>query len=468
MNHGMQQNHGGRMRWAGWAVGIATVLSMAACKNAGKTGQNDNIAASTGDARQGTQAATPASAASTPAPTEAATKPASDKSKPASGRLVDRVVLLTVDALRGDQPWTGYSHAKTPALSKLAEESVVFTRGYSVANTTGPSISGMLAVRYPTELERDDCPLAGFTIGEGVAPVLSKAGGWSGAAHGHSYFGGSTAPKGGFDAWKTIDNIAGRLVTEGAVTGPEVTELMKELIKEAPTDKPVWLWAHYLEPHDSYVYHKDFPPSGEPKRGVYDGEVAFVDNEIGKVLQAIEESGHKDRTAVIIAADHGEAFGEHDRYRHGFTVFEEEVHVPLILRIPGQAPKRVDTPRSVMDVGRTVAALLGVQAPSRWRGRSLVEDLDGIPKERPVIVDVPKLMNLPDQQAVLIGKYKVTRLGEKWSVYDLEADPKEKSPLAGAANQSLVAELVGKAKDAVGQIETVPSQACKRQAFRPK
>ena len=395
------------------------------------------------------QSALAASSAATPAP-----------AKPPK---LDRVVLITIDALRGDQPWTGYELAKTPVLSKFAEQGVVYTRNYAIANTTGPAISGLLAVRYPTELERDNCPLAGFTIGEGLGPVLSKAGVWTGAAHGHAYFGGATAPKGGFTDWRTIDNVAGKMATRGAVTGPEVTELMVALLQAAPPDKPSFLWGHYLEPHDSYVYHKDFPPSSDPRRGVYDGEVAFVDDQVGKVLAAIDASPMKDRTAVIVSADHGEAFGEHERYRHGFTVFEEEVRVPLMLRIPGQAPRRIDTPRSGMDIPRTIATLLGVEPPPRWRGRSLTEDLGDKPlEERPVLVDVPELMNLPAQQAVLLGKYKVVKFGPKWTVYDLEADPKEQKPLP----RKDVEELIEKAKVALATIETVPHHACKRQAFK--
>lgn len=382
---------------------------------------------------------------------------------------VQRVVLLTVDAMRGDQPWTGYDLAKTPNLSQLVTQSVVYTRAYAISNTTGPSISGLLGVRHPTEMQRDDCPLAGFTIGDGFGPVLERAGVWTAAVHGHSYFSGSTAPNGGFVQWKTVDNVGGRLATEGAVTGHEVTQLLLELLQEAPTDKPSMLWAHYLEPHDSYVYHKDFPPSSHPKRGVYDGEVAFVDHEIGKVLRFIEESSFKDRTAVIVAADHGEAFGEHDRYRHGFTVFEEEVHVPLIVRVPGQKPRSIDTPRSCIDIPRTVAQLLGVEPPQRWRGESLLKDFEAPePEARPVIVDVPKLINLPAQQAVLIGQYKIMKFGPKWSVYDLAADPKEKKPLSGPETKDQVDSLIEQATRVLETIETVPSEPCKRQAFRPK
>lgn len=395
------------------------------------------------------------SSAAVPAASAAPAKPAQPR--------VDRVVLLTIDATRGDQPWTGYTRVKTPNLSKFAEQSVVYTRSYSIANTTGPSISALLAVRYPTELERDNCPLAGFTVGQGIGPTLHDGGVWTGAAHGHAYFGTPTSPRGGFVDWRTVENVAGRLATEGAVTGPDVTKLALALLTDAPTDKPSFIWAHYLEPHDTYVFHKDFPPSGEPRRGVYDGEVAFADFLVGQVIDAIDASPMKDRTAIIVTSDHGEAFGEHERYRHGFTVYEEEVHVPLLIRIPGMKPRRIDIPRSAMDLPPTIAALLGVTPPAHWRGQSLLPDLaTESPVERPVIVDVPELMNLPDQQVVLFGNHKVIRLGSRWTVYDLAADPKEKRPMAHKDAKP----FVEKAKSVLSAIETVPHKACKGQPYR--
>lgn len=400
---------------------------------------------------------------SVPASSASAATPAATNAGIESDTRVDRVVLLTIDALRGDQPWTGYEPAKTPHLSKLAERAVVYTRTYSIANTTGPSISGMLAVRFPSELERDNCPLAGFTVGHGLGAVLEEDGVWTAAAHGHAYFEGTTAPKGGFTHWRTVENVAGKLATQGASTGPEVTELALELLDMAPKDRPSFIWAHYLEPHDKYAYHKDFPPSSTPLRGAYDGEVAAADHEVGKVIAAIDASAMRDRTALIVSADHGEAFGEHQRYRHGFTVFEEEVHVPLIVWIPGGKPRRIDAPRSTMDIPRTVAALLGVQPPERWRGTSLLRDLDTeTPEQRPIIIDVPELMNLPAQQAVIMGHDKVIRFKSRWSVYDLEADPKEKKTLPLKANQ----ELVDRAGAALDTIEFVAHRPCLRKAFR--
>ena len=241
------------------------------------------------------------------------------------------------------------------------------------------------------------------------------------------------------------------------------SELLLDLLKVAPQDQPTFIWGHYLEPHDKYAYHKDFPPSSTPLRGAYDGEVAAVDHEVGKVIAAIEASPLRDRTAIIVSADHGEAFGEHQRYRHGFTVHEEEVHVPLLVRIPGQKPRRIDTPRSTMDIPRTIAELLGVEPPARWRGVSLLSDMRAdTPASRPIIVDVPELMNLPAQQAVIMGDDKVMRFKSRWSVYNLQNDPKEQKKLPLKDNQP----LVDRAKAALDTLEFVPHQPCLRKAFR--
>ncbi|RYE94583.1 MAG: hypothetical protein EOO75_01570, partial [Myxococcales bacterium] len=87
---------------------------------------------------------------------------------------VDNVLLITVDALRADQPWTGYQGTSTPHLSRLAAQSVVYERMYSVANTTMPSLSALMMARYPSELSRDDCGLPALWGPDTLAEVVSR------------------------------------------------------------------------------------------------------------------------------------------------------------------------------------------------------------------------------------------------------------------------------------------------------
>ena len=164
-------------------------------------------------------------------------------------------------------------------------------------------------------------------------------------------------------------------------------------------------------------------------RGLYDGEVGYTDAQIGKVLAALDASGLTDRTAVIVTADHGEGFGEHHRFRHGMTLFDEEVRVPFMIRLPGLAPARVTTPRSLIDLARTTAELLSVPPSPLWRGTSLVTDLTGAPQPaRPILLDAPAFSSLPPQRAAVIDDHKVFLKGfQVGQSYDLTADRAEQS-----------------------------------------
>lgn len=379
---------------------------------------------------------------------------ASTSAHPAAMRRVQSVLLLTVDTLRADQPWNGYDKAKTPHLSRLAEQSVLYTHAYSVANTTTPSLSAILSARYPTELQRDNCPLAGFNLGQGLVPFLKEAGFHTFAAHGHAIFASSFAPSAGFIEWKLVDNIERRRVVDGAVTGEEVGALMRAFLEKPP--ERFFAWAHFVDPHDAYVAHEKFPPSDDPRRGLYDGEVAYEDEVIGSVLAALEASGAAATTAVILAADHGEAFGEHGLNRHGFSVYDEEVRVPLMVRAPSLSPRRIDVPRSTIDIARTVVALLGETPLSHWRGASLLDDaLEAGPQPRPVLIDTPELQNLPAQRAMILGQQKVILHPTRGGVFDLQADPGERSP-------KIDAQMTAEAKAAFDGLEQVPFKPCTR------
>lgn len=376
--------------------------------------------------------------------------------------VVKNVVLLTVDALRADQPWSGYDAAKTPRLDAFAKESVLYPRAYSLANTTTPSLNALLAARYPTELVRDNCPLAGFTVDDGLPKTLAAAGVATLASHGHSIFASSFAPKEGFGEWKVMNDV-GR-VTDGAVTGEGVANQLIEMMEQKREGR-FFAWAHFVDPHDAYVAHDAFPKSSNPSRGLYDGEVAYTDFQIGRVLDSLKDRGLLETTAIVITADHGEAFGEHTTYRHGYTVYEEEIRVPLMLRFPGAEPKVLDEPRSAIDLARTIAELLDVKAPDSWRGTSLLRDLEGPGPvaARDILVDTPELISGIARRAFIRGKRKVITEARKDRVYDLEADPKEAAAQTGAEADALRDE----AKKAFGGLTEVASTYCTREAFKP-
>ena len=119
------------------------------------------------------------------------------------------------------------------------------------------------------------------------------------------------------------------------------------------------LWTHFFEPHSRYMEHDEFPVHDGGLKGLeekYDGEVSFADKYIGEVLDALDKSGQAKDTAVVIFSDHGEAFGEHRfggerMYFHGQTLYDELLRVPLMIRVPGVAPRVVDGNVMLLDLG---------------------------------------------------------------------------------------------------------------------
>lgn len=368
---------------------------------------------------------------------------------------VENILLITVDTLRADQSWLGYDGAKTPILDDLVKRSVLFERVYSVANTTMPSLSSMMMAKYPTEIERDNCGLPAFWNSETIAEVMTKTGIHTVGFHGHQIFVGSFAPSKGFAEWHLIKNVLGRRVTDGAVTGEEIAELTIDFFQKNPQGRRFFAWTHFVDPHDSYVRHEDFPPGPSPRRGLYDGEVSYTDAQIGKVLTALKQANLSDTTAVLVTADHGESFGEHDRYRHGHTLHEEEIRVPFILHVPGLDSQRIGEPRSLIDVARTLSELVGVEPSAGWRGVSLLRDVEGAPISRPVLVDAPMLTTMMGQRAMIRGKEKLIQVGNSVTRFDMESDPSEQRP--ERLNREAPARVeMQQLFDAIPQVEAKP------------
>jgi arylsulfatase A-like enzyme len=316
----------------------------------------------------------------------------------------------------------------------------------------------MLASRYPSELSHSSCGFGYYEIPESLAPVLQSAGITTFAAHGHAIFASNTAPRVGFDVWRLISGAAGRLQANGAVTGADTARLLiNYLDKERPKAR-LFAWIHLVDPHDSYVAHKEFPPLSERPRDVYDSEVAYTDSVIGQMLDAMERLGMRQNTAIVLTSDHGEAFGEHGTKRHGFTLYEEEVRVPLMLYLPGVEPRTIDEPRSALDVAPTVAELLATPVPKSWRGVSLLEDIrESVVEARPVLIDVPAAYSRSGQQAVVRGNTKVIFRKNSTEVFDLAKDPEERAPLS----TETASDAIELSRADLKRIQSVPETPCK-------
>jgi arylsulfatase A-like enzyme len=354
------------------------------------------------------------------------------------------VLVLSIDSLRADMPWAGYPRAIAPRLTELEKRAVSYTHAYALSSYTSCSLGGFLGGKLPSEMKR-----SGFFFGKYPADnvmfpeVLQAAGVRTVSAHAHGYFKDAGFEQ-GFDVFEIVPGIIFKNETDPNVTSPQHEAIAERLLSDPALDsRRFFAWFHFLDPHDQYVAHdKDgIPPYGPKLRDKYDAEVTFTDQHIGKLLDFVDSKPWAKRTVIIVTADHGEAFGEHGQFNHGFELWENLIHVPLFAVIPGARPKHIDTPRSTIDLAPTILELLDVSktatvdggAGLALEGTSLVPELLGKaePEARDVVVDLPMTSDNDKRRALIRGSSKIIAFGkeEVLRLYDVSADPEEKSPI---------------------------------------
>jgi len=349
------------------------------------------------------------------------------------------VIVLSIDALRWDAVgFMGYSRGTTPNLDRLAKEGVVFERTYALASYTGKSIPPMMIGKYTSETHRGWAHFNRIDARDTLVwERLQRAGVRTLSVQGYWYF----FRKGiGFErGWDVLDGSVapniGYTEEDRSSTSDALADRTIAVLDDAARDgRRFFFWTHYVDTHADYVPHEgfDFGPS---QRDRYDGEVAFVDHHVGRVIDHVRRGPLGAKTAIVVLSDHGEAFGEHGMIRHGFEVWEPLVRVPMLFFLPGVPPRRVTVARSLIDLAPTLLALFRVPAPTGegedfLSGRSLVPDLlappGHVPEERIVFVDMAAGPNNADRQAFIERGLKlIASNGRPLGLYDLSADPGE-------------------------------------------
>ncbi len=371
------------------------------------------------------------------------------------------VLLLTVDALRADMPWSGYERQIAPHLTALAKESAVWENHRSVASYTAQSVATLLSGRLSSTLYRDGYFFTGYA-GENLffPEVLQRHGIRTMAVHAHLYFGKDKGLDQGFDVWETVPGISFDAETDTNVTSPKSTARSIDLLSQAEnTSRQFFLWSHYMDPHDQYVAHGESPDFGKKNRDRYDSEVFFADLWLGKLLDFARQQPWWEHTAVIITGDHGEAFGEHGMYKHAFALWDVLLRVPLIIHVPGANPVRIAPGRTHIDLGPTILDLMGLDPLEQFAGRSLVPEIYGaLPEARePLVLELAEDSHNPGARAIVLGDHKliVPTRGGKPRLFNLADDPGELVDLVSREPERLASLLASlrRAFSAVPSIE---------------
>ncbi len=332
------------------------------------------------------------------------------------------LVVVNIDSLRADHLGTyGYARDTSPFIDELASKGVVFEHASSTSSFTRESVASLMTGLLPTRGGGIGWAAAPSPDARTLAELLSEAGYRTGLFSNTVMLGNPNFRR-GFDA---VHNLPSSWDTSRM--GPELSAEAARFAERHAGD-PLFLYLHYLDPHgpydppDEYVRRFAKGPSEEPLRiygglrrdvprlrregfgpgdprfedlvSRYDAEISHTDEAIEQLFGDLRRLGRLDRTLVVITADHGEEFLEHDFVEHAWTLYEESLRIPLIFWAPDALPSgRSEAPVSAVDVLPTLADLLGIPAENgRWDGRPLFDGrgrvVDRSPGESTIVAEL--------------------------------------------------------------------------------
>lgn len=383
------------------------------------------------------------------------------------------VLLLTIDSLRSDMPWNGYPRPIAPRLTALEKQAVSYGNAYALSSYTSMSLGGLLGGRYPGEMNRDGYFFGTYRDNVMFPKVLQSAGIRTIAIHGHMYFRrGASGFEHGFDVYEVVPGLNWDPTTDPNITGEKMEKMAERLLGDpANTTGRFFAWLHLMDPHDEYRSHPEVPAWGKKGRDRYDGEVTYTDLQVEKLLDFVGKQAWAERTAIIVSADHGEVFGEHGLYRHGFELWQPLVHVPWFFVLPQIPGRRIEVARSHLDFAPTILDLFGLPAEPVFEGQSLVPELYGTadPEERDIVVDLPRTSDSDRRRALIHGRHKIIgfRDDEEFQVFDLEKDPDEQVSLA-KSDPATFDDMLTRYKAVTRRMHDVGPYACRKLKGAPE
>jgi choline-sulfatase len=339
------------------------------------------------------------------------------------------VLLITLDTVRADHVGAYGSRAgATPAIDALAANGVRFEHAISAVPLTLPSHATILSGELPPHHGLRNNGAGAFPANRATLATLFSANGYRTAAFTGAFvldhkFGLNR----GFDVYDDEiprdPNLGDHLEAERR--GDLVVDRALTWLARGDA-RPFFAWVHLYDAHFPYI-----PP--EPYRGrfassPYDGEIAFVDAQVQRILTSLEHLGQRERTIIIITGDHGEALGEHGELTHGLLLYEPTLRVPLVISAPGVEKNVVTTPVSLADIAPTVAGLAGVALRGALDGRDLSASLRD--RKEPPTADLyseteyPALYGWSPLAAMRRGTYKYIAAPAP-ELYELARDPHE-------------------------------------------
>jgi arylsulfatase A-like enzyme len=334
------------------------------------------------------------------------------------------VLLVTIDALRADH-LSGYGYARptSPELDRFAGGALQFQRAYAQAPHSSYSLSSLHTSEYLHEVVE-----LGRALPEATLATTLAAHGYHTAA----FFTDGIFHTEGQRLAQYRDKAFGFALFDH--TNRESEDQTDRVLAEVDRIKqqgepPSFLWVHYFDVHEPY--QETSFGSGEMDR--YDSEIQHVDRELARLMRELEKRLTRE-FVVAITADHGEEFRDHGGVYHGSTLYDEQVRVPLLLRVPGMAGAKIDAPAQVVDIAPTLLGAVGVPVPRSMRGKDLRTFAS--PSEGQPTAAFSAVLT---KRMAMRWPYKIIadlRFG-LYELYDLSKDPSERRNLASSEPEKL-------------------------------
>ncbi len=297
----------------------------------------------------------------------------------AAGAEPPNVILITLDTTRADRMgFLGSTRGLTPNLDALAKQSAIFTRAYSQVPLTPPSHASILTGTYPEfhQLSAMSLPLA---LDLPYAPEVFRARGYHTAAFVSSIVLEAKGQfAGGFDRGFQTYDAGFHVGAAGEDLNHTVRRRGEEVVARALTwlgrhpKGPFFVWVHLYDAHDPYAPPEPYKSryASEP----YDGAIAYEDAAVGKLLRALKSRGLYDDTVIAVTADHGESLGAHGEDTHGVFLYDETIHVPLLIKLPQArgGGRQVSSRVELVDILPTLLQQAGIEIPKEVQGKSLL------------------------------------------------------------------------------------------------
>jgi len=399
-------------------------------------------------------------------------------------RDIRRVILLSIDTLRADMlSCYNPDGVPTPNLDRIARDAVVFDRAVAPSSWTLPSFASIMTALAPPVHRATKLSPHMPAILPTLAEHLKKAGYVTGAVGLNRYLLPESNLSKGFDEYQFYpvpslgSTLAGRILTHLAPdryrripSSPDLTRLACKWVA-GHAHEDFFFWLHYLDPHSYYTPPAERLPDGEPPprignaftgtkdarggylipsmeerdwiRQLYEAEVRHVDDCVGRFLAVLDELGLYQDAMIVVLSDHGEEFWEHGGVDHGHTLYEELIHVPMLIKLPrGRInATRVEERICTGSVMPTILDLCTIEyEPEHLSYHSLLPLLIGRPEHyrRAPILCAGNLF-FDDQQAVISDgmKYIRSNITGHEQLYDLRRDPMEQTSIAASASGEL-------------------------------